>query len=563
MTRQRSRTLTGITTFLSLTGTIDAFGSPFRRDHDHLGPNVHVHQHQHQRRQDPSLSQSEILTAPSATDYIPPTPSIVASMLPSNDTLPTYQPNSTVTIQEAIFTLCPGQSSNPTGGFPVLPYSLSATTEIVSATAVLPDGSHTTFASTAAPLKHRQAEKSAQPTGEARIALGDNGCQTLFAPRVTAICSTTISPVGIPEVTVTDCEQWVTFSSDTKICPTYYPPPTSYTVSMPTVVPPVPLPSPVDTGDAVSAAPVAEPTGEVNAGNAEAPILPPANTDAAADVGSAQPTQPSSTPQIPLPEDVSLEETPTIAGVPSTNSDGAQATSSSDLPILSISVIPVPASTLESSVFTDSSSPVETPSSLPVPVNETESLPGVQRRQTDPEAAALPLSPPSPAGDYIAPGLYYAAAWYDVARGGVPPLVQAVDCEPGNSDNGYKVECETYSEKWTQTSYLRTVTEVRPVTYQGPVVITDGSLTYTTTISIATLTTTTRITCTPTVIKQRIYTDDGPTAVPPAAAAPGESAADEQQPESTTTVTGTVTNVVTVFDGVATSTIELVSGASA
>jgi hypothetical protein len=65
------------------------------------------------------------------------------------------------------------------------------------------------------------------------------------------------------------------------------------------------------------------------------------------------------------------------------------------------------------------------------------------------------------------------------------------------------------------------------------------------------------------VIKQRIYTDDGPTAVPLAAAAPGESAGDEQQPESTTTVTGTVTNVVTVFDGVATSTIELVSGASA
>jgi hypothetical protein len=493
MTRQRSRTLTGIATILSLTGTIDAFGSPFKRDHDHLAPNVHVHQHQ--RRQGPSLSQSEILTVtgatgpvvavtPSTTGYIPPTTSAAAFILPSNDTLPTYQPNSTVTIQEAIFTLCPGESPASNGGFPVLPYTLSTTTDIVSATAVLPDGSHTTFASTAAPLKRRQADTSASPAGEARIALDSNGCQTLFAPRVTAICSTTISPVGIPEVTVTDCEQWVTFSSETKICPTYNPPPTSYTVSMPTVVPPVPLPSPVDTGDTVSAAAAAVETSEIDSGDAEAPPGPLAPTDDTTDGGVAQPTQPNSTPQIPLSEDVPSEETPTVASVPSTTPDVVQVTSSSDLPILSISVIPMPASTVEPSFITDPPPPVETPSSLPVPVNETESLPGVQRRQVSPEAGALPLSPPSPVGDYTAPGIYYAAAWYDVARGGVPPRVQAVDCEPGNSANGYMVECETYSERWTQTSYLRTVTEVRPVTFQGPVVITDGSLTVSTSLRV-------------------------------------------------------------------------------
>ena len=47
----------------------------------------------------------------------------------------------------------------------------------------------------------------------ARVILGDNGCQTLFSPTTTAICSTVVSVGGQVPVSVTDCGQRVTFSS--------------------------------------------------------------------------------------------------------------------------------------------------------------------------------------------------------------------------------------------------------------------------------------------------------------------------------------------------------------
>ena len=52
----------------------------------------------------------------------------------------------------------------------------------------------------------------------ARILLDDRGCQTVYSPSYTALCRTTVQLAGMPEATVTDCAQWVTFSSDTKGC---------------------------------------------------------------------------------------------------------------------------------------------------------------------------------------------------------------------------------------------------------------------------------------------------------------------------------------------------------
>ena len=46
-----------------------------------------------------------------------------------------------------------------------------------------------------------------------RIIMGDNGCQTLFSPTTTAICSTVVSMGGQVPVSVTDCGQRVAFSS--------------------------------------------------------------------------------------------------------------------------------------------------------------------------------------------------------------------------------------------------------------------------------------------------------------------------------------------------------------
>jgi hypothetical protein len=51
------------------------------------------------------------------------------------------------------------------------------------------------------------------PDPNARIILGYNGCQTLFTSITTAICSTVLSIGGQVPISVTDCGEWVTFSS--------------------------------------------------------------------------------------------------------------------------------------------------------------------------------------------------------------------------------------------------------------------------------------------------------------------------------------------------------------
>ena len=62
------------------------------------------------------------------------------------------------------------------------------------------------------------AEERVIPDPTARILLDGNGCQTIYSPSYTAVCKTTVKMVGMPEVTVTECGQWVTFSSDVGGC---------------------------------------------------------------------------------------------------------------------------------------------------------------------------------------------------------------------------------------------------------------------------------------------------------------------------------------------------------
>lgn len=149
-------------------------------------------------------------------------------------------PVSGATLSSTVFlipiaTVCPADS-NPQA--PFLPVTLptvtlsNITASIVSATAILPDGSTTTYESrqkrsamTVANAMQAQATQlpdgtSAYPLGdasenEAQLVAGLDGCQTLYMPTSTAICSTIVTPAGLPPVTVSECDQLVTFSSQT------------------------------------------------------------------------------------------------------------------------------------------------------------------------------------------------------------------------------------------------------------------------------------------------------------------------------------------------------------
>lgn len=125
-----------------------------------------------------------------------------------NGTVPIF-PN--VTVQEAVATVCPNAT--------VLAFPLFSAAGTASA-----DASSVSVTAAAS----ASAAVSGVSDGNARVDVGSDGCQTLFTPTVKAVCETTISPLGIPVVTVTECEQWVTFSSETLA---------GLTASMPTVVP--------------------------------------------------------------------------------------------------------------------------------------------------------------------------------------------------------------------------------------------------------------------------------------------------------------------------------------
>jgi hypothetical protein len=185
-------------------------------------------------------------------------------------------------IQVPVATICPGPDGS--ASFPVvsMPTSLSGSVSgVVNATAVLADGSSVVYSSTVntgaatefLPLSPTTAAAAMgnldastvllgvdgenatmqEPTNPtARILLADDGCQTIFSPVYTAVCSTTVRLVGIPDATVSDCGQFITFSSDARCGAT-----------------PIPL------ADEATAGPIPPPvtTGGSGDGNASLPIL--------------------------------------------------------------------------------------------------------------------------------------------------------------------------------------------------------------------------------------------------------------------------------------------------
>lgn len=122
-----------------------------------------------------------------------------------------------------------------------LPQIVSAIPIPVNATALLPDGSYTTFLSQSLSSPASPSVTQA-PAPNARIILGTNGCQTLYSASTTQMCSTVIARGGQLPVTVSSCSQLVTFSSSsttaaslcncpyTSVCPTAPTSPASQTI---------------------------------------------------------------------------------------------------------------------------------------------------------------------------------------------------------------------------------------------------------------------------------------------------------------------------------------------
>jgi len=135
-------------------------------------------------------------------------------------------------MQAPVATVCPDTPS-ASAIFPILPVPAMASMAginsthnktgylpvLVNATAFLPNGSSTVFLSASIPSILRATTSSVASNevfaGEtARIVLGRNGCQTMFSTITTTWCSTTIQPAGMLPVPITDCDQFVTFSSE-------------------------------------------------------------------------------------------------------------------------------------------------------------------------------------------------------------------------------------------------------------------------------------------------------------------------------------------------------------
>jgi hypothetical protein len=138
-----------------------------------------------------------------------------------------------IVLQIPIYTICPDTPgyvnatllvvdatvpySNITAGVNAtdyLPPALSALPVPFNATALLSNGSYTAWSqSLSTPASPASTSASIIPAPDARIILGTNGCQTLYSALTTQICSTVITRGGQVPISVTDCGQWVTFSS--------------------------------------------------------------------------------------------------------------------------------------------------------------------------------------------------------------------------------------------------------------------------------------------------------------------------------------------------------------
>jgi hypothetical protein len=101
------------------------------------------------------------------------------------------------------FTASPINATNPLNSTKSLHPLLNTTASFPNALGYLPTPANASMTSPIATL--------ADPS--ARIIFGNNGCQTLYTPVTTAICSTILPMGGQLPISVTDCGQWVTFSA--------------------------------------------------------------------------------------------------------------------------------------------------------------------------------------------------------------------------------------------------------------------------------------------------------------------------------------------------------------
>jgi hypothetical protein len=182
-------------------------------------------------------------TNPSSADDLPPGASVNEPMGEIDSYIFPY-----TIIQVPVATICPGPDGSASLPVVSMPTALSSSVSgVVNATAVLANGSSVVYSSTvntmnagvatdylpltpttttsteileasavllAVDAENATMQEPANPT--ARILLADDGCQTIFSPVYTAVCSTTGRLVGIPDATVSDCGQFVTFSSDAR-----------------------------------------------------------------------------------------------------------------------------------------------------------------------------------------------------------------------------------------------------------------------------------------------------------------------------------------------------------
>lgn len=200
--------------------TLLALAAAVTADGKHLGKD---HLHPMQRRQVQGLGE---LASPAPAAGV----SITSAIAPI---ISSYVFSTTV-MQVPVATVCPDTPAS-SAMFSILPLSSLASVEgsnatgnatsgtshipiQVNATALLPNGSTTIFLSASSTTIRANATSATLPAASndsdtARIIMDSNGCQTVFSASTTTWCSTTVSPAGILPVPVTDCDQWVTFSS--------------------------------------------------------------------------------------------------------------------------------------------------------------------------------------------------------------------------------------------------------------------------------------------------------------------------------------------------------------
>ena len=168
-----------------------------------------------------SMIQVPVATICPDTPIIPP--NTTASSGPGLVNATAFLPNGSSTV----YLLTPPHPTNTSGYNPV-PLSSPVSVCYPEIDSNCPSDPDATFSVTPIPLPSANAANATFaannaadrviPDPTARILLDSNGCQTIYSPSYSAVCRTTVKVGGMPEATVTDCGQWVTFSSDTGGC---------------------------------------------------------------------------------------------------------------------------------------------------------------------------------------------------------------------------------------------------------------------------------------------------------------------------------------------------------